>query len=98
VVITNGAPLPDSGQVNECTGCEVAAMIAGWEFAASEEVAAALRGAFSENPQTGTWVLKPPGWSPNVGMIGGIGVLGVLGTMAAGCFESGACEAAALAL
>ena len=51
-----------------------------------------------KNPQTGTWVLKPPGWSPNVGMIGGIGVLGVLGTMAAGCFESGACEAAALAL
>ena len=50
-----------------------------------------------KNPQTGTWVLKPPGWSPNVGMVGGIGVLGVLGTMAAGCFESGACEAAALA-
>lgn len=40
-------PQPDSGQVQECTGCEVALMMAGWEAAGSGEVAAALRGAFS---------------------------------------------------
>ena len=47
-----------------------------------------------KDPHTGNWVLKPPGWSPNVGMIGfGAAALGVLRYLATECVETGICEA-----